>query len=144
MLIHVHWLGKTSIFTYFKMIYPSIWQLRTRLTPKYDLQCIFCIFYIPTHPKHYIHEVTILQTHYWHQNWRFYNFDPRFLKLVTFCTIKTSSPLNMAYKVYDAYCFVYPPTQTIHWWSYSTSNAKLGSKLMIIVFYAIMIPVKGL
>ena len=41
----------------------------------------------------------------------------------------------IAVKICGCYCFVYPPSQRIHLQSYGTSNAKLGLKLTIIVFF---------
>ena len=41
----------------------------------------------------------------------------------------------MAYQVHDLYCCIHTPIHAIHLWSYRTSNAKLDSKLMILVFY---------
>ena len=50
----------------------------------------------------------------------FYFDPPLCLVLVPFCTVKRSSNLNIAYKICGCHCSVYPPTQTIYLWSYST------------------------
>ena len=56
------------------------------------------------------------------------------LKFDHFCVIKRAYELTIAYKVHDCYCSICLPTQTIDFWNYNTSNAKLDSKLTILCF----------